>query len=423
LQLDSVKRIFNIDIRRTYNNNNSIEPCFSLLINDSIFWGWGDLLANDSYFSNSDKNRLIFMSYDNRSLTTIRTDSLDNACMSALNKGYACVAGNIGDGAFTERQISEAFVGDPYDPYYIPLLSNHVVPNPFVFMEYINNYRSIGEALLFSRPYLHDSFMAIGDPHIKAVIEKEKNQDDFNALELWKKVEFNLSQSASYILTESQVSTILYERCLKSNDFKMKNDLSKLGFNLTKKYFVENRKLEFSKTFESLQSFSQQINFQIHAYDDILFNNFLQKNNLFVSKSIISMFSNSNAILSDQYFTNIKRSRTVDFQVELIEMIGDAGYVHIELQVSLDPEFNQIISTIKSYEDVSYWLYEKIPGSFENFPQLGIYSGLIGRKIKVTKQINFKYDLIGKEIFIRHKQILNGTLESDYFVSKAVITS
>lgn len=417
------KKLFNIDIRKTTNNTNSIEPCFSLLLNDSIFWGWGDLIANDSYFLPSNKNRFVFMSYDNRSLSSLRSDASDNACMSALNKGYACVAGNIGDGAFTEQEIAESLVGDVYDPYYIPVISNHVVPDPFVFMESISSGRALGDAFLFSKPYFHDSFVVIGDPHLKGSVSTEKVQEDINAIELWRKVEYNLSQTAGYIFGESNIATLLYERCVRGNDLDMKTTLANVGFNLNQKYFIENRKSEFSKTFESFQLFSQQINFQIHSYDDIIFNNFLQKNNLFVSRSIINMFSNSNAILSDQYFTNIKRNRNIDLIIPIMEMDGDAGYLHFELEASLDSEYNQTIFNFKSYENVSEWLYEQTVGKYEPFTQRGVFSGLVGRKVKINKMIDFKYSLIGKEIYIRYRQVLNGRYYSKYFEMKAMITS
>ena len=420
------KRIFNVNIRKTTKNNNNLEPCFPILLGDSVFWGWGDLIANDSYFMPTNTNRILFLSYDNRSLTSIRSDGEDNACMSAINEGYLCVAGNIGDGAFTENEINSLGgfdVYDAYDPYQSSVLNNHVVPNPFVFMHNVLNEKTIGEALFLSRPYLHDSFMVIGDPFIKVILAETTEQEDSALLELWDSVERNLTIAASYLISEGKFSNRIHERNLKANDLDMKLRLSEKSNILRNKYGTDARRGDFFKTFEGFQSFSQQVNLQIYAYDDITFRDFLLKNNLFVSRSIINMFSNYKDIFLNSVISNIKLDRTLDIQLNVLDMDGEVGYIHFELEGALDDEFTQNLFTFKSYEDVSSWKYEKTPDKMEPFDQQGIFSGLIGRKVLVRKKINFKYDIAGIEINLRYRQVLNSNKLSNYEFKTMVITS
>ena len=420
------KRIFNVDVRKTTKNSNGLEPCFPMLLGDSIFWGWGDLIANDTYFMPTDTNRILFLSYDNRSLTSLRSDGMDNACMSAINEGYLCVAGNIGDGAFTESEINSLGgidVYDTYDLYQSSVLDNHVVPNPFVFMHSILNGRMIGEAIFISRPYLHDSFMIIGDPFINVIFTETREQEDSALLGLWDSVERDLTIAASYIIAEGKFSSRIHERNLKANDLDMKLRLSEKSNILSNKYNTDARRGDFFKTFEGFQSFSQQINLQIHAYDDITFRDFLSKNNLFVSRSIINMFSNYKSIFLNSDIPNIKLDRVLDIQLNVLDMDGDVGYIHFELEGALDDEFTQSLFVFKSYEDVSSWRYEKTPNKIEPFDQMGIFSGLVGRKVLVRKKMNFKYDITGIEINLRYRQILNSNKLSDYKFKTMVATS
>ena len=410
---------FNIDVRKTAKNRNpSIEPSFSLLVNDSIFWGWGDLIANESYFSPTSTNRIVFMSYDNRSMTSLRTDASDNACMAAINRGYSCVAGNLGDSAFLENELQ---INDPYDPYSTNALENHVVPNPYSFMDAISSGRTLGEAFLYSKPYLHDSFVIIGDPLLNVSIEASVDQEKSNAKELWMDVESNLSKSAAYIISQGKYSSLLNERNLRSNDLDMKINLSKSSYNLSSKYFIENRKNSFSGTFDLFQSFSQQINMQIASVDDITFRDFLKANNLYVSRSIVKMMTNGDAMIIGNQIQNLKNDKNIYLDLFVQEMEGDAGYIHFEIDGSLDEDFDQIVFNFKSYEDTSFWKYEKTLGSMENFEQRGIFSGLVGRRVSVSKPSTYRYSLSGEELYIRYKQILNSHYESNYFYEVMII--
>jgi|APGre2960657373_1045057.scaffolds.fasta_scaffold04611_3 hypothetical protein len=416
---NTAKTKFNIDVRKTAKNRNSnIEPSFSLLVNDSIFWGWGDLIANESYFSTTATNRIVFMSYDNRSMTSLRTDELDNACMAAINRGYACVAGNLGDSSFLENELH---IIDPYDPYSINTLENHVVPNPYSFMDAINSGRTVGEAFLYSKPYLHDSFVVIGDPLLNASIENSVEQEKIGAKELWLDVESNMSKSAAYMISEGKYSSILHERNLRSNDLDMKIDLSKSSYNLSNRYFIENRKNTFSGTFDLFQGFSQQINMQINAIDEITFRDFLKANNLYISRSIIKMMTNGDAMIVGNQIPNLKSEKNIYIDLFVQEMEGDAGYIHFEIDGSLDEDFDQIIFSFKSYEDTSFWKYEKTNGSMDNFEQRGIFSGLVGRRVSVSRPATYRYSLSGEELYIRYKQILNSYYESNYFYEVIII--
>jgi len=416
---NTAKNKFNIDVRKTAKNRNSnIEPSFSLLVNDSIFWGWGDLIANESYFSPTSTNRVVFMSYDNRSMTSLRIESSDNACLAAINRGYACVAGNIGDSAFLESELK---INDPYDPYSTGALENHMVPNPYSFMDALYSGRTVGEAFLYSKPYLHDSFVMIGDPLLKAYIENSIDQEKASAKELWLDTESNLSKSAAYIISEGKYSSLLHERNLRSNDLDMKIDLSKSSYNLNSKYFIENRKNTFSGTFDAFQGFSQQINMQINAIDDITFRDFLKANNLYVSRSIVKMMTNGEAMIIGNEIQNLKVDKNIYLDIFVQEMDGDAGYIHFEIDGSLDEDFDQIVFNFKSYEDTSFWKYEKTSGSMENFEQRGIFSGLVGRRVSVSRPSTYRYSLSGEELYIRYRQILNSNYMSEYFYEVIII--
>jgi len=416
---NTAKNKFNIDVRKTAKNRNSnIEPSFSLLVNDSIFWGWGDLIANESYFSPTSTNRVVFMSYDNRSMTSLRTESSDNACLAAINRGYACVAGNIGDSAFLENELQ---INDPYDPYSTGALENHMVPNPYSFMDALYSGRTVGEAFLYSKPYLHDSFVMIGDPLLKAYIENSIDQEKASAKELWLDIESHLSKSAAYLISEGKYSSLLHERNLRSNDLDMKIDLSKSSYNLSNKYFIENRKNTFSGTFDAFRGFGQQINMQINAIDDITFRDFLKANNLYVSRSIVKMMTNGEAMIIENEIQNLKADKNIYLDIFVQEMDGDAGYIHFEIDGSLDEDFDQIVFNFKSYEDTSFWKYEKTSGSMENFEQRGIFSGLVGRRVSVSKPSTYRYSLSGEELYIRYRQILNSNYMSEYFYEVIII--
>ena len=135
------------------------------------------------------------------------------------------------------------------------------------------------------------------------------------------------------------------------------------------------------------------------------------------------MFSNYKDIFLNSVISNIKLDRTLDIQLNVLDMDGEVGYIHFELEGALDDEFTQNLFTFKSYEDVSSWKYEKTPDKMEPFDQQGIFSGLIGRKVLVRKKINFKYDIAGIEINLRYRQVLNSNKLSNYEFKTMVITS
>jgi hypothetical protein len=201
----------------------------------------------------------------------------------------------------------------------------------------------------------------------------------------------------------------------------MKIDLSKSSYNLSNRYFIENRKNTFSGTFDLFQGFSQQINMQINAIDEITFRDFLKANNLYISRSIIKMMTNGDAMIVGNQIPNLKSEKNIYIDLFVQEMEGDAGYIHFEIDGSLDEDFDQIIFSFKSYEDTSFWKYEKTNGSMDNFEQRGIFSGLVGRRVSVSRPATYRYSLSGEELYIRYKQILNSYYESNYFYEVIII--
>ena len=354
-----------------------IDPYFDVTIpfvtNDCFAWSWFTDRADFTFFQSSTAARTFFYNADYDGAFTVRSETSRRWCILSLMGGYASTAG----------QMSEIGI----DSFLRPL--------PFFRTLFYG--ATLGEAYLFSSPYLDNSLAFIGDPLVEVAFPKrvdEIPEDESDNDESWFKMSKEMARVAAYFYQSGQDALTIRNTIvdLTSNDMQPVLDLLYPSQILYSGYQEAQRYSELIKLVSNLFDYpAQQYKISI--------DNYLTEKEYKVSE-LLTNIAGSGVISTDN---------TLDegwWEFEFIIQDEFFYYVDYGFRVSVynnSAYTNLIIGPLDS-SNLRGWFYEKEKDSFRRIPVSGVPSSYIGRRVRYQSKDSSEYLTRGQTYYFKVMQ-------------------
>lgn len=353
------------EVKKTVQRQAGRDAFFGSVSEDSFFWGWGADRGSTTFFKTTPHLRGFFYNADLSGGFTIRNSTSRSWPLLAIRSGYNATAGSM------KAENSLEFL------------------RPTPFMDTLYRGATLGEAFLFSQPYLDSSMSVFGDalqvyqfptPIIESnlvpINKSWANMEDFLAKAIISdfrrtKVIENLRNKIARGTDEQVLLDLLYplnDLYLKYSDLAWKSDYSLI----TKDFFNfanDLNRRQYEKTYVSINDF---LDFTGNKISDIVLQTSLNEN----------VAANINA-------ANIRTIGSWEFITDLEHYYGDFRFYNLELEVAKyydDFVEQQQILIKKTFDSTTSWFYEDLDGNYQQFSSNGITSNYVGRKVKYKSQ-------------------------------------
>jgi len=371
---DSILYCYNTLIPKIKNESfitNYINPTFNSIIpyleNDSFMWSWSKSFAYPDLFKKSIYPRVFLYNADSNSAETFRDSNINKWGIQSMLAGYCCYAGAMSNPGITG---------------YLDSLS---------FFRYLYNGATVGEAFLYSCPFLDWTIGLFGDPLVKISFPLsdtiiEKIDVDYGWEMIFKKIERVLA----YLIKKQNESFEIRDTIINSGIVDLEVDTLIPSNNL---YLINNDTSIFSTMTKPIRDLFDFILKKNRNYGlDTQFpsiNTYLTKKGYKISDSLVNLLEN----------TQIDGDNILDegwWELEFILQDEYFGYENYFFQLEIYEDENctikavnpngQEINIFKSNESILGWTYEKEEYGFRAVPSTGIPTSFVGRKIRYTSR-------------------------------------
>jgi len=355
---DNILPKLNLDTWSTIYMDPYKDVVIPFVANDSFTWSWFTDRGYSDFFQSTNAIRVFFYNADFDGAYTIRNANGNTWPILSLTNGYAISAGAMSN----------------------PGISGFLNPTPF--FEALNQDATIGEAYLFSLPYLDWTLTLFGDPltYVSFVSETPLDNTILTEDESW----FLMSQDLG------RVAAYLYKEDIEL--FNMRNiivDLQELAAEIAILYpsnslYLENntarRKIQLTQLVSSLFEYITRqyrykgLNEQFPTINDYLTQKGFKISRLLTEVVNEELFSSSN-LLDEGYW---------EFEFVLQNDSFNYANYQFELKVYSNSRRHKTdkIYVRNSGEDSSNWYYEKEINTYYEIPLTGVPASYIGRRIK-----------------------------------------
>jgi uncharacterized protein (TIGR03790 family) len=368
---------------------------------DSFVWSWFSDRATSDFFETSNGTRAFFYNADYDGAETIRDADGDRWPILSLNAGYAATAGSMSN----------------------PGIDGFLDPNSLFYA--LAEGASMGEAYLFSLPYVDWTVTSFGDPltYVSFPISAPSAPPDvipgdpyFNDSIIytnssWDRMSKNLARVAANLYEKANeiesIRDTIVNQLSENTDFELavlykcqdwysKNDDRSKNSQLIK---VTSSLFQYPEKIYIDQGLSQPN----PTIDDFLTETGIKVSRLLTEISSESLISESNLLDEGWWeFDFILQDDAIDFvnYYFVLEVYDSSSFSHEHLVVSVDSN------------NANSWYYEKENNIFEQIPTNGVPSSYIGRRIryisrKDTSIIKYnEYLERGKTYYFRVRQYI-----------------
>jgi hypothetical protein len=341
------------------------DPFFPSLTNDSFYWGWGADRGSTSFFKTTPHLRGFFYNADKDGALTVRNITGRTWPLLAIRSGYVATAGSM--------KADDA--------------KEYLRPTPF--MDALYRGATLGEAFIFSQPYLDSSVCCLGDP---LQVFQFPTPLDTNTLvplnQSWQNMEDYLAKAVISDYRRSNVIKNLRNKIANGTDEQVQVDLLYPFNDLYNKYNDRSWRSDFYLVTKDFFNYATGLNRKQY---DITYNSisdYLSYTGNKVSDIILETLPDANWV-NQIDAANIKTIGSWDFVTELEHYYGEFRFYNIELEVAQfydDFDLGQQIFIKKTFDDTTNWYYEDLDGNYQPFSSNGITSNYVGRKIKYASQ-------------------------------------
>jgi hypothetical protein len=398
--------------RRSVLQNAPYDSSFPYATGDSFFFGWGLHEANESYFLPHGSKRAIFFNADSGSLSRIRpADSGFSTCVSAISSGYAFAIGRVGEPP-----------RDSDDPYaVVDGLGGAPHPTP-MFMSVVNR-EAVGEAWALASPQLDTPFGCIGCPFAKFGISATIDSSKMPAAESARETQTSLSRVVAWIHHKAEQAEALQSRLYNWSDRLLALRTLPIVEPVTADHGIESSKGALSSLLSSYYQFITQVGYGVIRSNEPSLLEFMEATNNKISVSLADYSLGGVQWLKDMQYTTFEKpgSWTTEFKIE--EMDRRLGFMHFQAEVV--DESGLLVETIKSYSsnDAYRWEYETHAGRMGSIPAVGVFSGRVGARVRISSPNSGSPLRRSEAITIRVRQIIDMNLASEWREIKTVTTS
>jgi hypothetical protein len=404
--------------RRSVEQPIPYDSSFPYISGDSFFYGWGLQEANESYFVSGFDKRAIFVNADGGSLSKVRpSDGGFSPCVSAASAGYSFIIGSVGP---PPADMIDPYVQqDPYGQYD----EFGGAPHPTAMFISVSKKETCGEAWCLSSPILDTSFGCIGCPFGKFNVKNSVANFKLNSVEMLEETMFMVSQIAAKMdRSGKKIDSFL------NNFLRPSTDIVDSIFKLKMKETVTS----FSK-YNGVVSTKGKLSFLMMGYNHFISQISYGQSDLNIEPSFIEFILNANQKLSASFISytpggpqliketiNVEKPGTWTAEFPLKDMDGALGFIHFQARVY--NEDGDLVDELKSYNTHSRWKYEIYSGKMKEIPQLGVFSGRVGAKIRMnsTSGSSLKMSERGR---VMVRQILDRTKVGEWFETTTIATT
>ena len=360
-----------------------IDPYVDELIpsvqDDSFIWSWFTDRGSSSFFKESNSLRVFAYNADYDGAETVRDGRTRRWPRLYIQNGYAATAGAMSD------PTNEGFLF------------------PYPFFDTLLRGGTLGEAFLFSSPFLDWTISWIGDPLMTVSFpgayldEKEEGTDE---LESWRLTLKDISRAIAYSHKKTSLIESVRDKIVNSIDIRTEVDLLDLSQALFNSYNEDQRQSRLQRMVNKFANhMAERYEFNDIGTPNPTFNDVLSLTEFRVSRLLEEIYSNDNHIEED----NLLPKGWWQIEREIKDERGLFAFYHFKLQVSDKSDFSNILISKESLSNQSNWKYEKFEDEFENLGSGGVASSYVGQRIQYTSSSD-EYLERGKVYYFRLRQ-------------------
>lgn len=361
----------NLSISTTNFINPYIDSIIPFVENDSCIWSWFANRASSTFFRRTNSIRTFFYNADFDGGFTMRDIDGTRWPFLAMEAGYLSTAGAMSDPTI------EGFL------------------DPKSFYETLFQGATIGEALLFSSPFLDWTITFFGDPLVNLQFPvKQEIITLVDENETWRLMQKNLARAMSYLLRKENEIIELRQTIVDTQDLLTEVALLNSTNILAKKHGQNQRQSELSFLIDKYIEYPERRNlFSGLSVTTPGINDYLQEKEYKISKLLNDSIKTKNIIDSSNLFDE----GYWEIEFPLLHYVDTFAFYNFRLEVAdssfsnsnLDTSGTNIIFDINSENgNTENWFYEKEENEF--FPLLlnGIPSNFKNRRIKYISKTN-----------------------------------
>ena len=350
-----------------------IEVTIPFVQDDSFVWSWHSSQADNDFFQFTRYPRAFFYNADRSGGFTIRDEDSKTWPILSMRAGYVCCAAAMSD------PTTEGFL------------------NPTAFYNAIFKLSTIGEAYLYSLPFVDWTMTLFGDPLVyvsfpSAVIEDTESLDSD---QLWTVISKDTARIAAQYYQKEQDLDDLVITIVNSQITDVEVNLLSPANQMRSMYSLQNRQSLMTTPVSALfdypiKIYTEDINASVKSLDD-----YLNLKNYKVSELLLEI---QNENVSEN---NIYGEGFWEFESEIQdEFFGYVNY-HFILEIYDNEEMTG--SPIFSSDSFSPdgWGYELSLQNYTTIPVGGVPSSYIGRKVRYQSR---KDDVISLDEYLTRGQ-------------------
>ena len=380
-----------------------LDPYIDVVIpsvtNESFVWSWFSNRGSPTFFRTSNALRTFFYNADFDGARTVRSPVGTLWPSLAIESGYLATAGAMSD----------------------PSIPGLLLPRPF--FEALLREATLGEAYLFSLPFLDWTITMIGDPLLEVgfpIREDPLTSSGISDDEAVRRVLNDLGRTLAWALKKENSIEQIRDRIVESNDVATAVDLLLPSVAFYEENTVEAMQRDVLDLLQNVSIYAEQRSrFEaLPVLEDnfIDFDRYLTLRGQKISQSLKDSFEIPGRISDD----NVKDTGSWEFDFILDDELGLATSYHFTLDIASDSGFAEILVSKDSESDVTGWFIEEDTDEFPQMGSLGASSNLVGNRIRYESQAG--EELAAESVYyVRVRQIDDRDNVYDYRSSQDII--
>ena len=348
-----------------------IDSTIPFVEGDSFMWSWFADRSSTSFFQNSNASRVFLYNADYDGGFTVRDENGKTWPFLAMDGGYLLTAGSMSN----------------------PTIDGFLNPKSFFYA--LLRGATLGEAYLFSVPYLDWTVSLFGDPIPLCSFDSDDilDEDVINEHVVWDMMSKDLAKTAANLYSKGlELKDVLNEIVdIVSGD--VSGGFDSLETTLALLYpandlYNQNKEIVWKSQLKLLVN--KLFDFPtFRYYYDIdeerpSVNTYLEDHDFKVSRLLADISQDTNPISEDNLYDEGW------WQFEFIlndDNPTEFTNYHFILEVSDNEDFSGILIT-KNSIGITNWTYEKDKEVFSNITYSGVSSSYIGRKIRYESRLD-----------------------------------
>jgi uncharacterized protein (TIGR03790 family) len=355
---DNLLPSLNLDSWSTTFMDPYIDVSIPYVQDDSFVWSWFRERGSSSFFKTTNSRRVFFYNADYDGGYSIRDETTKRWPYLALSAGYATTVGAMSN----------------------PSVAGFINPTPF--FEALLRGACVGEAYLFSLPYLDWTMALFGDPlaYCSFPSMDVDDEDVIDEHEVWLRNSKDLARAIAQLYKKGKELEAMQTKIvdLASEDGDVELALLYPANYLWKASGDTARRSQFKNLVETF------FDFPVGSYYNVSSGTLSPSTDLYltdrgfrISRLLPDILGNTESFSS----ANLLPEGWWQFEFIVQDDSSDYVYYRFVLEVASDADFSTILLT-KDSNSIRNWTYEKSKDTFIALPSGGISSSFIGRRIR-----------------------------------------